>query len=472
MSALEPIAASGRPVTRAALPCFKSYDVRGRIGTDLDSAIARRIGHAFGRVMSPDTVVVGRDCRESSAELQSAVINGLRSAGVNVIDIGLAGTEEVYFATAHFGAGGGIEVTASHNPIDYNGMKMVGPDSRPLSEEEFDAVHRAAMVEATDAPVRGFLREDSAREAYARHVVSMIDVSRLRPMKILTNAGNGVAGAAFDAIAAELARQGAPLEFVCIDHAPDGSFPNGIPNPLLPENRSKTALPVIENWADFGIAWDGDFDRCFFFDENGSFIDGEYVVALLAAACLSDEPGARIVHDPRVVWNTHETIARAGGQAVQSRTGHAFVKQKMRESQAVYGGEMSAHHYFRDFMFCDSGMIPWLKVAALISDQGKGLAELVRQMRTDFPSSGEVNFRVWDVAEALAHIFQHVAESAVEVDWTDGLSVSFPDWRFNLRGSSTEPLLRLNVEARGSQSLVRAKVEMINDLLREHRVDG
>jgi len=449
------------------LTCFKSYDVRGQIGTNLDAGVARRIGRGFAHVLGPGRYVVGRDCRASSPELAAALIEGLREQGGDVLDIGDAGTEEVYFATDHYGARGGVEVTASHNPIDYNGMKFVGAGSRPLDPEtELSAIRAAAEDDGlSPAVTQGGHEKVDPRGAYARHVAGFCSPGKLRPLKLLVNAGNGIAGPAFDAIAAELAAQGAPLEFVRMHHEPDGSFPNGIPNPLLPENRPATADAVREHGADLGVAWDGDFDRCFFFDETGGFIDGEYVVGLLAAAFLADEAGEKIVHDPRVQWNTQDVVAKGGGQALVSKTGHAFMKQAMRAQDAVYGGEMSAHHYFRDFMFCDSGMIPWVKVAERMSKTGQRLSALVAAMQAAFPSSGEINYTVADADAAIARVRAAYAGDAPEVDTLDGLSLSFADWRMNLRKSNTEPLLRLNVEARGDRALVARRVAEIEALI-------
>jgi phosphomannomutase len=436
------------------LTCFKAYDIRGRLGLELDEGIARRIGRGFARALHARRVVLGRDCRASSAALEAAVRAGLLAEGVEVLDLGLSGTEEMYFAVSHFGADGGICVTASHNPIDWNGMKMVRAGSAPLDAAAGLAAIRA-LAEADDfGPARagGAARDvgAAARAAYVGRILTFVDPEALRPLKIVVNAGNGAAGPTFDAVAAALAAQGAPLTFVRVNHAPDGTFPNGIPNPLLPENRAATADAVVAEGADLGVAWDGDFDRCFLFDHNGGFVDGEYVVGLLAAMFLAREPGATIVHDPRVVWNTQDVVARAGGRAVQARTGHAFLKQAMRDAGAVYGGEMSAHHYFRDFVHCDSGMIPWLLVAELVSRTGTPLADLVAARRAAFPSSGEINFRVADAAAAIARVRAAFEPAAVARDETDGLSLAFEGWRFNLRASNTEPLLRLNVETKGA----------------------
>ncbi len=439
------------------LTCFKAYDIRGRLGEELNEGIAYRVGRAFAEVMAAKAVVLGRDCRASSLALAEAVAQGLAAGGAQVLDLGLAGTEEMYAAVTEFGADGGIEVTASHNPMDYNGMKLVRAGSAPLDAASGlaaikAAAERAAWGDAVVMPVRDI--SGAARAAYVTRVMRFVDVGALRPLTVLVNAGNGAAGPTFDAIAAALEAARAPLRFVRMHHDPDGSFPHGIPNPLLPENQPMTAQAVVDAGADFGVAWDGDFDRCFFFDGAGAFVPGEYVVGLLAAAFVAKEPGATIIHDPRVIWNTQSIVAQAGGHAVMARTGHAFLKQAMRDIGAVYGGEMSAHHYFRDFMACDSGMIPWLLVAELMGRSGQSLTQLVAGMRTGFPSSGEVNFRVADVRASVAAVEAVYAGQALRRDDVDGMSLDFGDWRFNLRASNTEPLLRLNVEARGRADLV------------------
>lgn len=446
--------------------CFKAYDVRGRIGDNIDTATVERIGYAFASIMKPGTVVVGHDCRTTSPTFAAAVSKGLSRGGADVLDIGMAGTEEVYFATAHFGAGGGIEITASHNPIDYNGLKLVGPGSRPLTEAEFDeiATLSGADIPSTERPL-GAISSVCARDAYSKHLAAMIDPNQIAPCKIVVNAGSGVAGPAFDAIFKKLAASGAFIQAVRINHMPDGTFPKGIPNPLLPENRAETAEMVKQSKADIGIAWDGDFDRCFFFDETGAFVDGEYVVGLLAASFIESEPGATIVHDPRVIWNTQDQVHRRGGKTVFAKTGHAHAKRVMRESGAVYGGEISAHHYFRDFMCCDSGMIPWLKVLEMMGRTSQPLSALVRDMQSAFPSSGEINFTIADPKASISRVHQHYQHIAHDIDWLDGLSMSFDRWRLNLRMSSTEPLVRLNVETKGDKDLLRAKTKEVSAFL-------
>lgn len=435
---------------------FKTYDIRGRLGTELTTTIAHRIARAFARVTGAGAVVLARDCRESSPDLADAVAAGLIAEGVRVLDLGMAGTEEMYFATAHSGAGGGICVTASHNPREYNGMKLVGSGAVPLPNAAF-ALIRALTEAASDPdPLPGGVREERSdlRAAYVSHVASLVGASGLGPLRLVVNSGNGAAGPTLDALAEGLAKGGARLDLVRMHHEPDGSFPNGIPNPLLPENRPVTAAAVRAAGADMGVAFDGDFDRCFLFDGEGGFVDGEHVVALLAAAHLAREPGATIVHDPRVIWAVEDAVRRGRGRSVLAPTGHVFLKAAMREHGAIYGGEMSAHHYFRGFMSCDSGMIPWLLVCGLLSSTGQSLTDLVGVMRRDFPSSGEINFRVTDVAAMVSRVEAALAPKARRVDRTDGLSLDFGSWRLNLRASNTEPLMRLNVEAKGDAGLV------------------
>ncbi|WP_428032113.1 phosphomannomutase [Ancylobacter sp.] len=450
------------------LTCFKAYDIRGRLGEELNEDIARRIGRAFVDGLAARRVVIGRDCRASSEALAAACIEGLVAGGVEVLDLGLCGTEEMYAAVTDLAADGGIEVTASHNPMDYNGMKLVRAGSAPLDTATGLAAIRALAEGPAlpDVPGGRVVPATGARAAYVARVLSFVDVSALRPLTVLVNAGNGAAGPTFDALAQALEERGAPLTFVRLHHEPDGSFPHGIPNPLLPENQPVTAEAVRAARADMGVAWDGDFDRCFLFDETGRFIPGEYIVGLLAQVFLAKEPGATIIHDPRVVWNTQDGVAKAGGQAVQARTGHAFLKQALRDTGAVYGGEMSAHHYFRDFMCCDSGMIPWLLVAELMGRSGAPLSALVSERMAAFPSSGEINFRLEDPAGAVARVEAAFAGLDPVRDETDGLSLDFGNWRLNLRRSNTEPLLRLNVEAKGDPAMVAQRVEEIHALVR------
>ncbi|MDC0867639.1 phosphomannomutase [Paracoccaceae bacterium] len=451
------------------LTCFKAYDIRGEIGVNIDEGIAYRIGRAVAQHFGAKSIVIGFDARETSPAFAAAAARGAMDAGADVLDIGMAGTEEMYWAVTEFRACAGIEVTASHNPINYNGMKIVKSASQPLDDAaDFQAIKALAGSQEWVSVGRvgyEFDRTAEARKAYVDRVLSFVDVKALRPLKIVVNSGNGAAGPTFDAIAERLLELGAPLEFIRVHHVPDATFPNSIPNPLLPENHSATADVVKAEGADFGVAFDGDFDRCFFFDDAGQFVPGEYVVGLLASIFLEKELGAKIVHDPRVIWNTQDIVTRKGGIAVQSKTGHAFIKHTMRSCEAVYGGEMSAHHYFRDFAYCDSGMIPWLLIAELVSRSGRSLGNWVKDRFSAFPSSGEMNFKVDDAGAAIERVLSAYRADAVSIDETDGVSMVFNNWRFNLRRSNTEPLVRLNVEGKGEAERLETTVNSIGDLL-------
>ncbi len=442
------------------LDCFKAYDIRGRLPDQLNDDIAYRIGRAYAEELKPGKVVVGQDVRQSSHALSEALIKGLTEGGADVLDIGLCGTEEVYHATFSEGLDGGIMVTASHNPIDYNGMKLVREGSRPISGDTgLVRIKELAEVGTFSSVVEtGTVEKRSVRQDYITHLLGYVDVAGIKPLTLVMNAGNGCAGPVVDALEQHL-----PVEMLKICHEPDGGFPNGIPNPLLPENRSITRDAVIHHGADLGIAWDGDFDRCFLFDEKGNFIEGYYIVGLLAQAFLLDSPGEKIIHDPRLSWNTIDVVTKANGIAVQSKTGHAFIKERMRAENAVYGGEMSAHHYFRDFAYCDSGMIPWLKVIALMSQRNLSLSALVEEMMANYPASGEINRTVSDSDMVLKAVQEHYERQSRGSDFTDGLSLDMGEWRFNLRQSNTEPVIRLNVESRGDHQLMEEKTqELLN----------
>ena len=449
------------------LTCFKAYDVRGRLGEELNEDIAYRIGRAFAEHLKAKCVVVGCDIRKSSEPLKLALSRGLMDAGVDVIDIGMTGTEEIYFAAFHLDVDGGIEVTASHNPMDYNGMKFVGRGAAPISGDSGLLAIRQLAEANQFQPIkrRGALTRLSILQPYVEHLLGYLNLNQLKPLRLVVNAGNGAAGHVIDAIEQKFNEAGVPVEFIKIHHQPDGNFPHGIPNPLLPENRAATSDVVKLHQADMGIAWDGDFDRCFFFDERGEFIEGYYIVGLLAKAFLKKHPGEKIIHDPRLTWNTIAMVQESGGVPIQSKTGHAFIKERMRLENAIYGGEMSAHHYFRDFAYCDSGMIPWLLVAELVSISGKPLSELVVERMAAYPCSGEINYRVVDAKECILSVMEYFAPFCVKRDETDGLGMEFPDWRFNLRMSNTEPLLRLNVEARGDPAIVSRRLNEIENLL-------
>ena len=456
------------------LTCFKAYDIRGEIGVNIDEGIAYRIGRAVAQHFGAQSVVIGFDARETSPAFAAAAARGAIDAGADVLDIGMAGTEEMYWAVTEFGACAGIEVTASHNPINYNGMKIVKSGSQPLDDAaDFQVIKALAELQDWASPARvGETRDvaGAAREKYVDRVLGFVDVATLAPLKIVINSGNGAAGPTVDAITRQLAARGAPIEVIRVHHDPDSTFPNGIPNPLLPENHAVTADVVLRKGADMGVAFDGDFDRCFFFDGAGRFVPGEYVVGLLASIFLDKEAGGKIVHDPRVIWNTQDIVAAKGGLAIQSKTGHAFIKQTMRAEHAIYGGEMSAHHYFRDFAYCDSGMIPWLLVAELVSKSGRSLADWVRDRFAAFPSSGETNFRVADAGTAIDRVLAAYRDKALSLDETDGVSLAFADWRFNLRRSNTEPLVRLNIESCGGSEGLSERVADIAELLGGVRV--
>jgi phosphomannomutase len=448
-----------------SLPCFKAYDIRGKVPDELNPALAVKIGRSFAAVYKLKKVVVGRDIRLSSEELVQALISGLREMGADVLDLGLCGTEEIYHATFSMeaaGVDGGIIVTASHNPADYNGMKFVVKGARPVTGES-GLKEMARLIAANSIPEPaakpGQIQWVDNKGNYIHHLLGYVDTRKLQPLKIVVNSGNGCAGPIIDLLDAHL-----PFQFVRVHHEPDGTFPHGVPNPLLPENRAETTRMVRENQADLGIAWDGDFDRCFFWDEKGHFIEGYYLVGLLAQEMLKKEPGAKILYDPRLTWNTEEIVQQAGGVAVMTRTGHAFIKERMRLENAIYGGEMSAHHYFRDFGYCDSGMIPWLLVATLLSREGKALSELVADRMAAFPVSGEINNRVDDPEAVIARIEDQYGDGIK--DDTDGLSLAFADYRFNIRKSNTEPLLRLNVESRGNAALLQEKTKELLQLIR------
>jgi phosphomannomutase len=442
------------------LSCFKAYDVRGRVPEDLDEEIAYRIGRAYAAFLKPKTIAVGRDVRLTSDAIAGELMRGLTDSGVDVVDIGIGGTEMVYFATFNYGLDGGVMVTASHNPPNYNGMKMVREGSRPISEDTgLKDIRALAEANAFARPARrGSVTERRVLDDYIAHLLGYIDPKKLKPLKVVVNAGNGCAGPIIDRLEPHL-----PLKFIKLQHEPDGNFPNGVPNPMIEEKRGVTIDAIRSHGADLGIAWDGDFDRCFFFDEAGTFIEGYYIVGLLAESFLAKAPGSAIVHDPRLTWNTLDVVAEHGGRAVESKSGHAFIKQTMREADAIYGGEMSAHHYFRDFSYADSGMIPWLLIAELMSIRSSPLSALVGERVAKYPASGEINRKVDDAKRVEAGIEAAYRDTALEIAHIDGLGMEFPRWRFNLRASNTEPLLRLNVESRGDVALMQAKTKELLD---------
>ncbi|ARP40034.1 Phosphomannomutase/phosphoglucomutase [Vibrio syngnathi] len=472
------------------LSCFKNNDIRGIIGRQINEPFAYLLGKAFGEYLlsrnakgldASAQVVIGRDNRETSLSLQEAMTKGLSESGVNVIDLGMTGTEEVYFATRYLKAIGGIQITASHNPIHYNGMKLVGANASPISKQSglTEIKHRLEAlahmetlapkcyddVTLYDSQKNKYSTSANILAPYVDHLLSYITPSNLSPMKIVVNAGNGVAGRIIDDLEARFATLDIPITFIKVHHTPDGTFPNGIPNPLIKENQTATRDAVLQSSADLGIAWDGDFDRCFFFDEKGDYIEGYYIVGLLAEAFLLKEPNATVLHDMRMTWNTIEVTNKHGGKAIGIKAGHALIKEKMRETNAVYGGEMSAHHYFRDFGHCDSGMIPWLLVIELMSKTQQSLHQLTSASMDRFPSSGELNRRVSNPEQVIASVLAHYRDNAVDIDYMDGISVDMGTWRFNLRQSNTEPLIRLNVETKQDRALLSLKVDELLSFL-------
>ncbi|MGJ8692724.1 MAG: phosphomannomutase [Thalassotalea sp.] len=444
------------------LTCFKTYDIRGIVPSELNPDIAYNIGKAYAQIFTPKNVVIGNDIRLSGPELSKAIAAGLQESGVNVIDIGECGTEEIYFAVPFLEADGGICITASHNPANYNGMKFVGKGSSPISSDNglLEIKRLAELGEFPTSKYIGTLSMQDISAAYIAKLMTFIDLTKVKPLTIVANPGNGGAGAIINAIESHL-----PFAFKKLNFTPDGNFPNGVPNPLLPENRKGTQAAVMAENADFGIAWDGDFDRCFFFDEKGQFIEGYYIVSLLAQMMLKKQPNEKIIYDPRLYWATLDTVNKANGQAVMSKTGHAYIKQTMRKENAVYGGEMSAHHYFRDFYYCDNGNIPWLLIAELISTSGKSLSELVANLTEKYPCSGEINLTVTNSQAILAQLKSHYQNLAEQVDYTDGIGMVFENWRFNVRTSNTEPLLRVNIETRANSELLAQKTTELMALI-------
>ncbi|WP_323835276.1 phosphomannomutase CpsG [Photorhabdus africana] len=449
------------------LTCFKAYDVRGQLGNELNIDIAYRIGRAYCEYFSPKSIVVGADVRLTSEELKSALTNGLLDSGCDVIDLGMTGTEEVYFATQYLDVDGGIEVTASHNPINYNGMKLVRQNAKPISGDTGLREIQKIAESNSFSPIfnRGSYKKLSTLNAYVDHLMSYITLRNIKPMRLVVNSGNGAAGHVIDEIEKRFREFSIPVEFIKIQHIPDGNFPNGIPNPLLVENRKVTSDAVLKYNADIGIAWDGDFDRCFLFDEQGQFIEGYYIVGMLAEAFLQKEQGAKIIHDPRLFWNTIDIVTQASGIPVMSKTGHAFIKERMREENAIYGGEMSAHHYFRDFAYCDSGMIPWLLIIELLSTKNIKLFEAVKKNIYAYPSSGEINLTLDDPQKFIQHIYEYFKNKALCINYTDGISMEFEFWRFNLRSSNTESVVRLNVESKNNTKLMEEKTTEILNLI-------
>lgn len=448
------------------LACFKAYDVRGIVPDELNEEVAYAIGRAYAQETGAKTVCFGYDIRLSGPALGDALARGLTDAGVDAVDLGMIGTEMVYFATAHYGFDGGVMITASHNPPQYNGMKMVRSESRPISSD----TGLLAIEESTHkflnegfppaAGSKGSVRKLDCYADFIDHLLKVCPAKLLGDTRVLASPGNGAAGIAMEALMPHV-----PIQVTRMMFEPDGKFPNGVPNPILEESRAAMEAKMKSGEYDLGVAWDGDYDRCFFFDAEGNFIEGYYLVGILAAALLQDHPGEAIIYDPRLTWNTIEVVEKHGGRPVICKSGHAFIKEKMREVNAIYGGEMSAHHYFRSHWYCDSGMIPMLLILKLMHATGRSLGEMVGEMIQKYPCSGEINSTVADVPAVLAKI--EAQYQGGEISRIDGLSIEYPEWRFNLRGSNTEPVIRLNVESRGNRELMLEKTQELLSKVRE-----
>ena len=444
------------------IACFKAYDIRGKVPSELNNELGYKIGRAFSKLTQAKKIVIGYDIRKSSLEISEALKNGLTDSGADVIDIGLCGTEMIYFSTPFFDADGGIMITASHNPSEYNGMKFVAKGSVPVGYDSgLNEVEKMIVNNELGeiSKTKGTVTKKEVMKEFITHLSQFYDAKKINSLKVVVNAGNGCAGVALDSLESKL-----PVKMIKMFNNPDGNFPNGVPNPMLEENRKPTIEIIKRENADLGVAWDGDYDRCFFFDEHGNFIEGYYIVGLLAKSILKNHPGEKIVHDPRLVWNTIEVVEKSSGKTVVSKSGHAFIKQKMREVNSIYGGEMSAHHYFRENAYSDSGMIPFLLILQLMSEEKKKLSELVDEMIADYPCSGEINSTINDPAGKIKEIEKKYSDG--KIDHLDGVSIEYPDWRFNLRMSNTEPILRLNVESRGDEKLLKQKTDELLKIIR------
>lgn len=444
------------------IACFKAYDIRGKVPSELNNELGYKIGRAFSKLTQAKKIVIGYDIRKSSLEISEALKNGLTDSGADVIDIGLCGTEMIYFSTPFFDADGGIMITASHNPSEYNGMKFVAKGSVPVGYDSgLNEVEKMIVNNELGeiSKTKGTVTKKEVMKEFITHLSQFYDAKKINSLKVVVNAGNGCAGLALDSLESKL-----PVKMIKMFNNPDGNFPNGVPNPMFEENRKPTIEIIKRENADLGVAWDGDYDRCFFFDEHGNFIEGYYIIGLLAKSILKNHPGEKIVHDPRLVWNTIEVVEKSGGKTVISKSGHAFIKQKMREVNSIYGGEMSAHHYFRENAYSDSGMIPFLLILQLMSEEKKKLSELVDEMIADYPCSGEINSTINDPAGKIKEIEKKYSDG--KIDHLDGVSIEYPDWRFNLRMSNTEPILRLNVESRGDEKLLKQKTDELLKIIR------
>jgi phosphomannomutase len=441
---------------------FKAYDVRGVHPTEIDEDGAYRVGRAYVEEFEPRSIAVGRDMRLSSPAMAAAAIEGAADGGADVLDLGLVGTEMVYYAVGDLGLDGGICVTASHNPGEYTGMKIVRRGARPVGGDSgLDRVARRAAASFAEATVRGAVRDEDVWDGFVAKVLSFVDEASFRPLKIVVDAANGMAGTMLPPVLERLPQ----LEVVRCFFEPDGSFPNHEPNPLLPENRAFIVERTRAEEADLGVAYDGDADRCFFVDDTGEFVPGDFVTALLARAMLEKEPGAKVIYDVRASWAVPRAIEEAGGIALINRVGHAFIKDRMRKDDALFGGEVSAHYYFRDFTQADTGVVPFLVMVELLSKADRPLSGLLEPYRERYFLTGEINTPVTDVALKLQEIKERYTRDGGRISHLDGISVDFDDWHFNVRPSNTEPLLRLNLEAL-SEPLMEEKRDEVLGLIR------
>jgi len=438
---------------------FKAYDVRGIYGSELDEEGARAIGRAFVEVFGPKRIAVGHDMRVSSPSMAEAAVAGAAEAGADVLELGLVGTEMVYFAVGELGLDGGIAVTASHNPKEYTGLKIVREGALPVGGESgLLEIRDRAMAEpaAAEGLSPGQVQPYDIWEQYVERALSFVEVEAIKPLKVVIDAANGMAGVMLPPVLEHLPQ----LEVERFYFEPDGTFPNHAPNPLLPENREFIVAKTLEEAADFGVAFDGDADRCFFVDDTGEFVPGDFATALFAESVLAKEPGAKIIYDVRASWAVPQTIESAGGVPLINRVGHAFIKHRMREEHAAFGGEVSGHYYFRDFSQADSGVVPFLLMLELLSKRGQKLSEILRPFRERFFITGELNTPVEDVDATLRELEQRFGAEG-RVTHLDGLSVDADDWHFNVRPSNTEPLLRLNLEALDAALMERKRDEVL-----------
>jgi phosphomannomutase len=438
---------------------FKAYDVRGIVPDELDADGAHRLAQAYVAAFEPETMAIGRDMRLSSPDLAAAAVRGASEAGADVVDLGQIGTEMLYFAVGEYGYQGGIQITASHNPAAYNGMKIVRRGALPVGGDSgLDRIKQYAL--GAPGPAAGRIGEVSARDVYAGfgdRVLGFIDPSAMRPLRVVMDAANGMAGPMMGPLIERL-----PIEAITYAFEPDGSFPNHEPNPLLEENRRFIMSKVREDGADLGIAWDGDADRCFFIDDTGEFVPGDLITALIARHMLEQHPGAAIVYDLRASWAVRDTIEQAGGRALENRVGHAFIKARIRKEDAAFAGEVSGHYYFRDFYYCDTGIVPALVLLDLVSRAGVPLSEMLAPFRERYFISGEINSTVDDVPVRLQALKDHYGRQAERVSHLDGISFEFADWHFNVRPSNTEPLLRLNLEALDPDVMQQRRDEVLS----------